>query len=82
MPRNKPALKMAQGFQGATAAMPIWASFIKAVKQRRLDLLEGRFTTPVNVHVLNIDARRGCMTGGPDDDEYFIVGRDPAACPR
>jgi membrane peptidoglycan carboxypeptidase len=80
MPRNKPALKMAQGFQGATAAMPIWASLIKSVKQHQPDLLEGGFTPPVNVRLLNIDPQRGCITRGPGVAEYFIEGREPKPC--
>jgi penicillin-binding protein 2D len=79
MPRNKPLLKMEQGFQGATAAMPIWTAFIKAVKQHRPDLLEGSFEVPLNVRALNIDPRRGCVTKGLGVVEYFIAGREPAA---
>jgi membrane carboxypeptidase/penicillin-binding protein len=82
MPRNKPALKMAQGFQGATAAMPIWASFIKAVKQHRPDLLEGGFDAPASVRLLNIDPQRGCVRKGAGVTEYFIEGREPALCPQ
>lgn len=80
MPRNKPLLKMEQGFQGATAAMPIWASFIKAVKQCRPDLLEGSFEVPPNVRALNIDPRRGCVTTGQGVVEHFIGGRAPKPC--
>lgn len=80
MPRNKPALKMADGFQGASAAMPIWASFIKAVKQHRPDLLEGGFAMPANVRRLMIDPQRGCITKGSGVVEYFIAGREPADC--
>ncbi|HKQ07904.1 MAG TPA: transglycosylase domain-containing protein [Blastocatellia bacterium] len=80
MPRNKPALKMAQGFQGATAAMPIWASFIKAVKQHRPDLLDGGFDAPANVRLLNIDPLRGCVRKGAGVAEYFIARREPALC--
>jgi membrane carboxypeptidase/penicillin-binding protein len=80
MPRNKPALKMAQGFQGVTAAMPIWTSFIKAVKLHRPDLLEGGFDSPANVRLLNIDPQHGCATSGRGVAEYFIAGREPAAC--
>jgi membrane carboxypeptidase/penicillin-binding protein len=80
MPRNKPALKMEQGFQGATAALPIWASFIKAVKPHRPDLLEGSFDEPANMRLLNIDPQRGCMAKGSGIAEYFIAGREPAAC--
>lgn len=82
MPRNKPALRMADGFQGASAAMPIWASFIKAVKQHRPDFLEGGFSVPANVRRLNIDPQRGCITKGPGVAEYFIAGREPANCAR
>ena len=80
MPMNKPALKMAQGFQGATAALPIWASFIKAVKRYRPDLLEGGFEAPANVRLLNIDPQRGCITKGAGVAEYFIEGRTPKPC--
>ena len=80
MPRNKPALKMARGFQGATAAMPIWASFIKAVERQRPDLLEGGFVAPANVALLNVDPQRGCITKGAGVAEYFIEGRTPKPC--
>lgn len=80
MPRNKPMLKMAQGFQGATAAMPIWASFIKAVKQQRPDLLEGDFDAPMDVRLLKVDPQHGCATSSHGVAEYFIAGREPAAC--
>jgi membrane carboxypeptidase/penicillin-binding protein len=82
MPNNKPALKMEQGFQGATGAMPIWASFVKAVKQLRPDLLEGAFEDPAGVRALKIDPRRDCVTSGPGATEYFIAGRDPKPCPE
>jgi len=82
MPSNKPALKMADGFQGASAAMPIWASFIKALKQHRPDLLEGGFAMPANVRRLKIDPQRGCITKGPGVAEYFIAGREPYPCAR
>jgi membrane peptidoglycan carboxypeptidase len=80
MPNNKPGLKMAQGFQGATVAMPIWASFIKAVKQQRPDLLEGGFDAPSNVRLLNIDKQGGCVTKRAGVAEYFIAGREPKPC--
>jgi membrane peptidoglycan carboxypeptidase len=80
MPRNKPVLKMEQGFQGASAAMPIWASFIKAVKQHRPDLLEGSIEAPPNVRALKIDPQLGCARKGIGVVEYFIAGREPAAC--
>lgn len=80
MPNNKPALKMVQGFQGATAAIPIWAAFIKSVRQQRPDLLEGGFEAPANVRLLNVDPQCGCITSGPGVAEYFIAGREPAAC--
>lgn len=80
MPRNKPMLKMEQGFQGATAAMPIWTSFIKAVKQHRPDLLEGGFEAPPNVRALNIDPQGSCVTKRLGVVEYFIAGRETKPC--
>jgi membrane peptidoglycan carboxypeptidase len=80
MPNNKPALRMEQGFQGATTALPIWSSFIKAVKQHRPDLLEGDFEMPANVRALKIDPKRGCVTDGPGIQEYFVPGREPRRC--
>jgi membrane peptidoglycan carboxypeptidase len=82
MPRNKPELKMDQGFHGATAAMPIWASFIRAVGRQRPDLLEGGFETPANVRLLNVDPHRGCITKGQGVAEYFIAGREPEPCAK
>lgn len=81
MPNNKPVLRMEQGFQGATTAMPIWASFIKhGVKPFRPDLLEGDFAMPAGVSVLRIDPKRGCATDGPGVQEYFVAGREPRRC--
>ena len=82
MPRNKPALKMNQGFQGATAAMPIWASFIKAVERQRPDLLEGGFVAPANVRLLIVDPKRGCITKGSGVADYFIEGLTPNPCAK
>jgi membrane carboxypeptidase/penicillin-binding protein len=81
MPNNKPVLRMEQGFQGATTAMPIWSSFIKnGVKPFRLDLLEGDFELPAGVSVSRIDPKRGCATDGPGSQEYFVAGREPRPC--
>ena len=80
MPNNKPALKLEHGFQGATTAMPIWASFIKGVKVSRPDLLEGEIDMPANVRLLKIDPRRGCVTDGPGVEAYFVAGREPRRC--
>lgn len=32
--------------------------------------------------VVNIDLQRGCITKGSGVAEYFLEGREPAACPR
>lgn len=83
MPNNKPTLKMEQGFQGATTAMPIWASFIKnGVRAFRPDLLEGDFEMPAGVSALKIDPKRGCATDGPGVTEYFVAGREPRRCSK
>lgn len=83
MPNNKPVLRMEHGFQGATTAMPIWASFIRnGVKPLRPDLLEGDFEMPVGVSVLNIDQKRGCVVDGPGVKEYFVAGREPRRCSK
>ena len=71
MPRNKPVLKMEQGFQGASAAMPIWASFIKAVKQHRPDLLEGGFEAPPNVRALEHRSAARLCYEGPGSSRVF-----------
>jgi membrane carboxypeptidase/penicillin-binding protein len=80
MPKNKPALTMKEGFDGARIAGPIWLSFMQAVRQKRPDLLEGEFQRPDNVKVLRIDPSRGCVTEGPGIDEYFVQGREPHPC--
>jgi penicillin-binding protein 2D len=81
MPHNKPALKLEHGFQGATTAMPIWASFIRnGVKLYRPDLLEGEIEMPPNVRLLRIDPRRGCVTDGRGVEAYFVAGREPRRC--
>jgi membrane peptidoglycan carboxypeptidase len=80
MPNNKPALDMKNGFTGASTAMPIWAAFMRAVKEHRPDLLEGDFETPAGVHVLRIDPKRGCVTDGDGVEEYFLEGREPRRC--
>lgn len=88
MPHNKPALKLEHGFQGATTAMPIWASFIRnGVKLYRPDLLEGEIDMPANVRSLKIDSQRGCVTDGVAQagsvryvDAYFVAGREPRRC--
>lgn len=80
LPGNVPALKIEDGFDGARVAGPVWASFMRAVRHHRPDLLEGEFQRPANVKVLRIAPDRGCVTGGPGVDEYFIEGREPAPC--
>lgn len=81
MPHNKPALKLEHGFQGATTAMPIWASFIRnGVKLYRPELLEGEIEMPANVLLLKIDSQRGCVTDGPGVKAYFVAGREPRRC--
>ena len=81
MPHNKPALKVEQGFQGATTAMPIWASFIRnGVKLYRQDLLEGEIEMPAGVRLLKIDPQRGCVTAGPGVGAVFVAGREPRRC--
>ncbi len=81
MPHNKPALKIEHGFQGATTAMPIWASFIRnGVKLYHPDLLEGEIDMPASVRVLKIDTQRGCVTDGRGVEAYFVAGREPRRC--
>jgi membrane peptidoglycan carboxypeptidase len=80
MPKNIPALKIEEGFSGARSAMPIWAAFMRAVKEYRPELLEGDFVRPSNIKVLRIDASQGCATDGPGIDEVFVVGREPNPC--
>jgi penicillin-binding protein 1B len=80
MPKNKPALTMSEGFDGARIAGPIWLSFMQTVRQHRPDLLEGEFQRPANVKVLRIDPSRRCITGGPGIDEYFVQGREAFPC--
>jgi penicillin-binding protein 1B len=80
MPNNKPRLDMSNGFTGASAAMPIWATFMRAVKTHRPDLLEGDFETPAGVRVLKIDPKRGCVTDAPGVEEFFVEGREPRRC--
>jgi penicillin-binding protein 1B len=80
MPKNKPALTMAGGFDGARIAGPIWLSFMQAVRQYRPDLLEGKFKRPASVGVSRIDPGRGCVTEGPGIDEYFVQGREALPC--
>ena len=81
MPHNKPALELDHGFQGATSAMPIWASFIRnGVKLYRPDLLDGEIEMPANVRRLKIDPQRGCVTDGPGMEGYFVAGREPRRC--
>jgi membrane peptidoglycan carboxypeptidase len=81
MPHNKPVLKLEQGFQGATTAMPIWASFIRnGVKLHRSDLLEGEIEMPANVRLLKTDSQRGCVTDGPGVEAFFVTGREPRRC--
>lgn len=80
MPKNIPALKIEQGFSGAHSAMPIWAAFMRAVKQYRPDLLEGDFARPANVKVVRVDPSRGCITNGSGIEEFFVAGREPTLC--
>jgi len=81
MPHNKPALKLEHGFQGATTAMPIWASFIRnGVKLYRPELLESEIDMPTSVRVLKIDPERGCVADGPGVEAYFVAGRQPPRC--
>lgn len=80
MPDNIPALRMEDGFSGARTAMPIWASFMRAVKDHRSDLLQRDFQRPANVRTRRIESKTGCITDGPGLEEYFIDGREPATC--
>jgi membrane peptidoglycan carboxypeptidase len=80
MPKNKPTLTMAEGFDGAHIAGPIWLAFMQAVLQHRPDLLQGDFPRPANVKVLRVDPNRGCISDGPGMDENFIQGREPLPC--
>lgn len=80
MPKNKPALPLNQGFDGARTAGPIWTDFMRAVARHRPDLLSGEIPRPANVKTLNIRRDRGCVTSDSGVEEYFIQGREPAAC--
>jgi len=80
MPNNKPALDMKYGFDGARAALPIWASFIRGVKNDFPLLLQGEFEVPPGVRALTIDPKRGCVTNGRGLTEYFVEGREPEPC--
>lgn len=80
MPNNRPALDMKHGFDGARAALPIWASFLRDVKKHFPHLLEGEFEIPSGVHALTIDPKHGCVTDGKGVTEYFVEGREPEPC--
>jgi penicillin-binding protein 1A len=83
MPKNRPALRMKDGFSAARAAMPVWASFLRnGVKKHRPDLLMGEFSRPDNVKVLHIDPKRGCIRDGSGVEEYFLEGRIAPPCAR
>src|SRR5215213_9586136 len=79
---NNFRLTMNEGFDGARAALPIWAEFMRGVGEYRADLPEGRFTTPPDVRVLKIDPDHGCVTEGDGIDEFFIRGREPQPCQK
>lgn len=80
MPRNKPALTLEQGFDGARVAGPIWATFMQTVARLRPELLSGEIPRPANVTMLRIDSAKGCLTRGSGVDEYFVRGREPVPC--
>lgn len=80
MPDNLPALTMEDGFSGSRSAMPIWAAFMRAVKDSGSDLWQGGFQRPSNVRVVHVNPRIGCVSGLTGDEEYFIEGREPARC--
>ncbi|MBL8186516.1 MAG: transglycosylase domain-containing protein [Acidobacteria bacterium] len=82
MPKNKPALQIRDGFDGARGALPIWAAFIKdGVRKYRPDLLAGEFDQPPDVKTQHVDKRRGCEIDGEHSSfEFFIAGREAIPC--
>jgi membrane peptidoglycan carboxypeptidase len=56
------ALPLAEGWTGATAAHPIWASFVSQAMQERPELLAGEFQQPAGVVSMTIDPRGVCLS--------------------
>jgi hypothetical protein len=60
--------------------MPIWAAFMRAVKDAGSDLWQGQFQRPANARVLHVAPRTGCVSDVTGDEVYFVEGREPARC--
>lgn len=77
---NEP-LRLSHGWVGATAALPIWASFVSKTMADSPSLFTGEFRRPSGVVSATIDPRSGCLAAF-GIVEFFVEGRIPAPCVR
>lgn len=77
--QNHSQFARAEEVMASQTAALIWSDFMTEVRDRRPDLLQGKFRRPQDVREATIDPARGCLTDG-GVSEFFLAGALPAPC--